>query len=203
MLPTLKMRRQKGFTLLELIVVIVVIGLVSAYGIKYFIIAMDRARATGVEMLAWRFAQSVSVLRAWSRIPQGVDVAQRGVDSRGVHWIAVDGVTVYLNERLWPATLDPQRSPAIGQQTAHDCEQLLDALFEEPISYLASAQDGNDYRVFSIDGRVCRYQLVQHREEPWFFDYNLETGKISVSVPRLTIGQGLELIPNAKDAGAI
>lgn len=196
-MPPVPQVRQAGFTLLELMLVVVVIGIVAATGTRFLMDAVDRGRALGVEMLAWRFAQSVSVLHAWSTVSQTDSVTQ-GIDSRGVRWVAVDGVPVYLNERRWPASVDPQRSPAIGQQTADGCEQLLNALVEQPTTYSGESIDkkqGNQYEIFAIDGRICRYQLVHSKEEPWFFDYNIETGGISVSVPRLTMDHGLDLIP--------
>lgn len=167
--------------------VVVLIGVMAAMGIKYFIDAMDKARATGVEMLAWRFAQSASTLGAWSHIPAAINPETHGTDDRGVNWVMLNGVVIYLNENGWPFTTDALRSPLIGQQTAADCQQLLNAMLKPVMTYgdKPSNEAGNQYRIFVMDGRVCRYQLTQNTDEPWFFDYRLETGEVRLSVPRL------------------
>lgn len=182
--------RQAGFSLLELTVVVVLIGILAAIGIKYFLDAMDRARATSVEMLAWRFANSASILHAWRSIPLEIESQSHGVDGRGVHWVVLEGTTIYLNANGWPATTDSTASPAVGEQTAGACTQLLNAIMKQPIEHSAGAQSPNDdYKISAIDGRICRYQLIQNRDDPWFFDYNLETGRVKVSVPKLSMEQ--------------
>ncbi len=208
MRPFARARQQHGFSLLELTCVVVVIGILAAMGIKYYIDALDKARATGLEMLAWRFAQSTSVLHAWSSIPAGISPESHGVDARGIHWVKLDGTVIYLNENRWPATTDAARSPEIGQQTADDCQSLLDAMFKQPVipvptvgmqqkqeEILQEGQHGSSqkkakqYDVFVIDGNACRYQLTQNKDEPWYFDYSLVTGEVRISVPKLRIEQ--------------
>lgn len=179
--------RQQGFSLLELIIVVVVIGVLAASGITYYLDALDRARATTVEMVAWRFGQSASVLRAWSRIPANIEPHRHGVDRRGVSWVFLEDTRIYLNENGWPANTDAMVSPAIGDQTAQECEQLLRGILKEVVEY--TDEKDKQFSASAIGGRVCRYQLVQNKEEAWFFDYSLETGKVQVSVPRLRIEQ--------------
>lgn len=192
--PKLLCHEQKGFSLLELIFVVVIIGIVSAMGIKYFMDAMDRGRAAGMQLLAWRFAQHTSIIHAWRTIPASINPEIHGTDNRGVKWVRLDGVIVYLNEKGWPATTDVDRSPVIGRQTAKDCEHLLNALFKEPVTQLHRSSSGrnNEYDVFAMNGRVCRYQLAQIKDDDWFFDYNLDTGEVSISLPDLKFGNGLE-----------
>ena len=180
--------RQAGFSLLELTVVIVLIGIMAAIGIKYFLDAMDKARATSVEMLAWRFATSASILHAWRSIPVEIESQSHGVDRRGVNWVVLEGTTVYLNENGWPANADSNIAPTMGGQTAEACRQLLNAMMKQPIEHNAGAQSpSDDYKISAIDGHICRYQLIQNKDEPWFFDYNLETGRVKVSVPKLSM----------------
>jgi prepilin-type N-terminal cleavage/methylation domain-containing protein len=183
------MRRQssQGFSLLELIIVIVLIGLMSITGIKYFLDAMDKAGAASVEVAAWRFSQAAFTLHAWRHIPLSIETHKHGIDARGVRWIELDGTRIYLNEKGWPASTDSMASPRIGEQTRQGCEQLLQALVDKVISDGKPARQ--DFIVSAIDGRICRYQLAQNKEEAWFFDYSLETGQVQLSVPRLRIEQ--------------
>lgn len=183
----IRAQRSQGFSLLELIIVVVMIALMAAYSIHFYLDAMAKARATTVEMTAWRFGQSAAVLRAWSRIPASIETHRHGVDARGVSWVFSGDTRVYLNENSWPANTDSMASPKLRDQTASECAQLLQGILQQP---LGDDENFKSQFTVSVVGRnTCRYQLTQNTEEAWFFDYSPETGQVRATVPRLRIEQ--------------
>lgn len=159
---------QKGFSLFELIVVVIIIALLLYVGISKYDKPIEKAVKSAIGFQAATFARMVSTINGSSEVMQ-----RNSMDLKGV--------IVYLNEYGWPANTDPNMSPLAKNQTPEECQQLWNAFFQyPPSSTISFGGDKNtaDYRISSINGRICRYELTRKQEGVYFFDYYLETGEV-------------------------
>lgn len=174
---------------MELAVVILLIGIIAAGGIKYYQELLEESRRAGMEMLAHRFATATSLVHAQWILQGGPSRRRPGL------LVDVDGIDVYVNERGWPANTDGG-SARSHDQTDSECKQLWQALLQNPAPATVggAAPAGNEthhrFHIRQIGGRVCRYQMVR-QEEQYFFDYHLTTGQILMELPpRQPINKG-------------
>lgn len=174
-------QQSKGFTLLELTIVLVLIALIAATGVKYYQDLLKEARGASMEILAHRFTTATALVRAQWILQGGPSRRVPGM------MVDVDGIAVYVNEHGWPANTDGG-SARSHDQTDAECAQLWRALLQNPplITTGETAPAANDMRyrfhIKQIGGRVCRYQMVTPDDE-FFFDYHLTTGQILTEVP--------------------
>lgn len=178
-----RVRHSRGFTLLELTVVLVVIALIAAGGIKYYQDMMQEARRTSVEILAHRFTTAAALVHAQWILQGGSNRRVPGL------LVDVDGVGVYVNERGWPANTDGGSARSDDQSDA-ECQQLWQALLQNPARATvggpapARGEMHHRFHITQIDSRICRYQMVTP-DEQYFFDYHLTTGQVFIQVPPL------------------
>lgn len=107
---------QKGFSLFELIVVVIIIALLLYVGISKYDKPIEKAVKSAVGFQAATFSRMVTNINGTSEV---------------MHRSSMDlkGVTVYLNEYGWPANTDPNMSPLARNQTPEECQQLWNAFF--------------------------------------------------------------------------
>lgn len=185
---------QGGFSFLELIAVVVIISVLAASGLVYYQKALKDARRTGVEILAHRFTTAVALVHGSWIVQGGYDRARAGERSH----VDVDNVTVYVNEFGWPANTDGQAAGS-KDQSAEECHQVWQAVLQNPA--LATVEGRSDpdldkaddlqargrrrYHISQLGGRICRYELLTEALGSHYFDYNLQTGQVSITVPPL------------------
>ena len=170
--------RQKGFSLFELTVVIVVIGLLILVGFRVYVDTIEDSQTKVIQFQANTFSRSAANIRGIAIATQSTKVTLDQAD--------ITSTAIYVNEYSWPANTDATMSPKTGTQTATECEQLWQAIFSNaPAAAIDSGSDTSvsDYLISAIDGQVCRYQLLRNQDEQYFFDYYLKTGTVLVSVP--------------------
>lgn len=186
-----KKKHSKGFSLLELTVVIVIIGFLATASLQYYENILDDARRTGVETMASRFTASIALIRGQWIVESSIKV--KGDVSATWH-VDVDNVAVFLNEHGWPANTEGS-SPTSSDQSAEECYQLWQALFQNPAattiasdkhtgSVEEKSKKGQErYHISQVNHHACRYELVGTDSEEHFFDYDLKTGTVLVTVP--------------------
>ncbi|WP_394389654.1 type IV pilin protein [Shewanella woodyi] len=163
-------RVQQGFSLIELVIVIVILGLLAATAIPRFLNVTDDAEDASVDGVSGGLATAVGFVRA-----------QWEVDGRRNDSVILDGTTAYLDERFG----FPTGSPASGTgntdattMTNATCQEVFSAVLQNAPRNVQIDQDARKQRyvvsvIDSIGGTgtaisgvqvpgldVCVYHLV-------------------------------------------
>ncbi len=190
-------RRSQGFTLIELVIVIILLGLLAAAALPRLLSATDEAEVASLEGVAGGFSTGVSIAHAqWA-----TDGNVAGGSTSGAAKIAInlDGKVFYMNEYGWPANVNSGEDAAANGQTADECKQVFDNILQSsPSSTINSGNRANNRYFVSViagaggdlagqTGDVCRYELILSSSaaatETHYFDYDLVDGQVTVVYP--------------------
>ncbi|NIB44391.1 prepilin-type N-terminal cleavage/methylation domain-containing protein [Pseudomaricurvus alkylphenolicus] len=172
------MRRQHGFSLFEVVVVTVVIGVLVAIGLEYYTEAMKDSRRVAVETQARNFTAALSSAHAQWYI--------QSTKGEKISSVEVENRQVFINKFGWPSggTLTSRTEGA----SAGNCESLWQLLLQNPppVTTSEKGQLGQRrYHISAADGKTCRYELFTDPRATHFFDYSLVSGQVRVEVPPL------------------
>jgi MSHA pilin protein MshB len=158
-------KQAAGFTLIELVIVVVILGFLAVTAIPKFLDLTEQAKQANIEGMAGGFATGVSLARAqWEAEARPNDGTNNFVD--------YDGTTVYLTVEV---TADPSATPAVSSvrpgyilgtsavSTIADvkCIEVWNALLQQPPTTSASdftVDSTVDYYVSTAAG-ICHYYL--------------------------------------------
>lgn len=158
--------RQQGFTLFEMIVVSIVIGIIVALGVGYYTQAVKDSQKASVELLANRFTAVTALLHAqW---------ITEGKPSQ----IALEDEKIRFNRQGWPVgvVLKSHKDP---EDDKGSCFYLWHALFQNP-ARLANEQpqEGFSYYTTGQAKPSCQYHLITNSSENFYFEYFPSNGKV-------------------------
>lgn len=168
---------QTGFSLFELIVVVVVIGLLISFGLSKYFSPVEASQKSVLNFQANTFSRTIENIRAL------------GV-AKNTHAVPLDGgLVVYLNTFGWPvATSSTVSYPvAASLNVAHleGCKSLWRDLFSGAVK--PNPKTGlfgmEDFNVILRKQHVCRFELSRKQEGSFFFDYDIRTGHIEQFMP--------------------
>lgn len=195
--PSNGQHRIQGFTFIELVVVIVLLGLLAATALPRLLNVTDQAQVAALEGVAGGFATAVAITRAqWA-----AEGNSRGGPTTPADKVAVnlDGKIVYVNEYGWPANTNPNLDASADSQSAAECFEVFEAILQNAPSSTTSRNDRANFRYFlsvlsgaggddvGNSGDVCRYELIidarPNATASHYFDYDLVTGQVTAITP--------------------
>jgi MSHA pilin protein MshB len=162
-------KQQRGFTLIELVIVVVLLGLLGAVAIPRFLDVPREAEDATVEGVAGGFATGVGLVRAqW-------EIEARPQDNNGTNLssVTIEGIAVGVDSDTGYPTgqLNNDASTEDDTMSRLDCESIFNLIMQSAptITSTWSTQAVEDFRYFtnvnenagSGGNDVCHYYLTQ------------------------------------------
>ncbi|RTZ14314.1 prepilin-type N-terminal cleavage/methylation domain-containing protein [Vibrio aquaticus] len=184
--------KQSGFSLVELVVVIVVVGLLAVAALPRFLDVTDEAKKASVEGVAGGFATGVLSARAQWEAEARPSVTLNGVTRNTVNY---DGVDFWLTSSTqsggdfrdgYPYALNNDNSSFPTSLTDTACIDLMENLLQNPprVGTVAEAESDSNlkYSAQADNGAsTCTYVQKEGNSDHQFV-YEIETGRVTVTL---------------------
>ncbi|QYJ75861.1 MULTISPECIES: pilin [Shewanella] len=125
--------KQQGFSLIELVIVIVILGLLAATAIPRFLNITDEAEAASVDAVSGGLVTAVSFVRA-----------QWEIDGRNNDYVLLDGSQIGLDKRFGYPTGDNNVSAT--DMTDATCQQVFNLILQSTPRNVLYTQDARKQR---------------------------------------------------------
>jgi len=162
------MRANKGFTIIEFGVVIVIIGILAATALPRFVDLTGDAQTASVQAIGGAFGNGVNLSHA-SWIAQG---ATAGINSTALE----GGITVGMNDTGWPE--NDAGGGGDGTITSAECILVWNSILS---SAPAIAIDTSGEYQATVATPICTYTFNASAGRT--IAYNSATGAVTITVP--------------------
>lgn len=163
------MRSNQGFTIIELVVVIVIIGILAATALPRFVDLTDDAHSANVQAMGNSMRSGINLVHAgW--IANGASAAVNSVTVEG-------GGVVGVTDTGWPQ--NGVAAGGDGTPTAAECVELWQAMLTPAPSVAATA--GSDWlaATAATDNCLYTYNAATGRT----ISYDVGDGTVTVTTP--------------------
>jgi len=169
------MHKNQGFTLIELVVVIVILGILTATALPKYIDLTDDARIAKVEANAGALRAGVKLANLkWRVLGSPASFSQR--DNIQLYGSNASG-QIDINPQGFPAQSYPGSDVIISTDNDDDCLSLWQALIQNGDSN-AAVDNSAEFIVSYEGGNSCSYKLTE--KVAFGFSYDATTGKVEL-----------------------
>jgi MSHA pilin protein MshB len=185
-------RCSRGFTFIELVIVIILLGLLAATALPRYLNATDDAEIASLEGVAGGFSTALVTARAqWFVDGNNIGAPTTPADKVAVNY---DGKIVYMNENGWPANTDPAADASEDSQTSTECQEVWNAILQSPTSTTTDRNERANAKYFievlDQNPDKCRYEFILNNDasaaQTHYFEYDLRDGTVQVFKPDQT-----------------
>ncbi len=172
------MQRHKGFTMIELVVVIAILGILAAVALPHFIDSTKDAHRASVRSAAGALTSAVSLVRGQYELNRG---GGSNACLAGNCQINVQGYgngAIDVNADGWPIGTERSGNPlANTSMTADECRNLWSNLLQASAQSLTGT---NPAFTATANGTRCLFTYNLDGGDD-VIEYNANTGEISVT----------------------
>ena len=189
------LKNQRGFSLVELVIVIVVVGLLAVAALPRFLDVTDEAKKSSIEGVAGGFATAVLSARAqWEAQARPSET----IGSERYNTVNYDGVDFWLTRSKnssnletgfrdgYPWTLNNKLGTAPQTISDKACSELMENLLQNPpkVGPIADIANNSNYK-YSAQANsgdaTCTYVQLEGSTEHQFV-YEIKTGRVTVTL---------------------
>lgn len=158
------MIKQRGFSLIELIIVVVILSLLAVTALPRFLNVTEQAEDAAVEGVAGGFAAAVGLVRAQWEI--------EGRPKGSAAFITMDSTKVSVNSFGFPTAINGGTNQTPANMTPSACQTVFNDIIQSPVRSVINNQDASNARYYvgvnnttgtTDNGDVfllCTYHLV-------------------------------------------